>query len=143
MVLPDLSVVVESRPVADIDVSWWRETAVLTIEGRRYRVYREGLMSGAFILESAGTVLARAEKASAFRRTLLIHYEGREYALGATSVFRRHLFCRTVPGKSRSLAPNSVFTRRGAVDLYPTSGRFQCACSIIWLTLILWMRDMA
>jgi hypothetical protein len=28
---PDLSVVVESRPVADIDVSWWRETAVLTL----------------------------------------------------------------------------------------------------------------
>ena len=24
---PDLSVVVESRPVADIDASWWRETA--------------------------------------------------------------------------------------------------------------------
>ena len=42
---PDLSVVVESRPVADIDVSWWRETAVPDVEGRRYRVYREGLMS--------------------------------------------------------------------------------------------------
>src|SRR5688572_13026032 len=86
---PDLSVMVESRPVADIDASWWREKAVLTIEDRRYRVYRERLMSGAFILESAGTVLARAEKPSAFRRTLQVHHDGREYTLRATSVFRR------------------------------------------------------
>ena len=114
--------------MADIDVSWWRETAVLTIEGRRCRVYREGLMSGAFLLESAGTVLARAEKPSAFRRTLRIHYEGRGFTLRATSVSRRYFVLLDGSRQIGSLAPNSVFARRAAVDL-PKSGRFQCACS--------------
>ena len=56
-----------AQPVADIDVSWWREKGLLTVQGTTYKVYREGLMSGAFILESARTVLGRATKPSAFR----------------------------------------------------------------------------
>ena len=40
-----------TRQVAEIDMSWWREQGVLTIEGVPYRVYREKLMSGDFILE--------------------------------------------------------------------------------------------
>ena len=99
-------------------------------------------MSGAFILESAGTVLARAEKPSAFRRTLLIHYEGREFTLRATSVFWRHFVLLDGSRQIGSLAPNSVFTRGAAVDL-PDEWPLPVRVFIIWLTVILWMRDMA
>jgi hypothetical protein len=83
-----------------------------------------------------------AGEPSAFRRTLLMCYEGREYTLRATSVFRRHF---VLCGGSRhigSLAPNSVFTRRAAVDL-PDEWPLPVRVFIIWLTAILWMRDLA
>ncbi|MGE5605573.1 MAG: hypothetical protein ACM3YE_07780, partial [Bacteroidota bacterium] len=78
-----------TRQVAEIDVAWWREKGSLTVEGIPYKVYREGLMSGAFILEAAGTVVARAEKPEAFFRRLLIEYGGRQFLLKAESVFGR------------------------------------------------------
>ena len=74
----DVTVMDESRPVADLDVSWWGEKGILTIEGTTYRVYREAPMSGDFILEQAGSVLARAEKPSLFLRRFLIRHAGRE-----------------------------------------------------------------
>jgi hypothetical protein len=139
---PDLSVMEESRPLAAIDASWWREKAVLTIEGRRYRVFREGLMSGAFVLESAGTVLARAEKPSAFRRTLLIHHDGREYTLRATSVLRRHSVLWSGSKQIGSLTPNSIFTRSAAVDL-PVEWPAPVRVFIVWLAAIVWMREIS
>ena len=64
----DVRVTDESRPVADIALSWWREKGALTIGDTTYRVYREAPMSGEFVLEQAGSVLARAEKPSVPRR---------------------------------------------------------------------------
>jgi hypothetical protein len=71
----DVKVSDESRPVADIAMSWWREKGALTIDGATYRVYREAPLSGAFVLEGAGGVLARAEKPSVFRREFVIPFE--------------------------------------------------------------------
>ena len=47
----DFKVADESRPVADIAMSWWREKGKLAIDDVTYRVYREAPMSGAFVLE--------------------------------------------------------------------------------------------
>jgi len=138
----DFSVMEESRPVADIDVGWWREKAVLTIQGRRYGVYREGLVSGAFILESGGTMLARAEKPSAFRRTFLIHHAGREYTLRAKSAFGRRFVLLNRSRQVGSLAPTSVFRRGAAVDL-PDEWPLPVRAFTIWLTVALSMRDEA
>jgi hypothetical protein len=52
----DFTVTEESQAVADIDISWWREKGILTVQGVDYRVSREGMMSGDFVLESAGSV---------------------------------------------------------------------------------------
>jgi len=138
----NVSVMDESRPVADIDVSWWREKGVLTIQGSRYGVYREGLMSGAFVIEHAGTVLARAEKPSIFRRTFLVHHEGRDYTLRAMSAFGRRFLLWDGSRQIGSLAPTSVFRRGAAVDL-PDEWPLPVQMFIIWLTVILRMRDEA
>ncbi|MGE5528303.1 MAG: hypothetical protein ACM3X6_04075 [Patescibacteria group bacterium] len=46
-------------------------------------------MSGAFILASSGTVLARAEKPGAFRRAFMVEHTDSRYTLRAASVFGR------------------------------------------------------
>jgi hypothetical protein len=52
--------------IASVDSSLFREAATLTVKGATYRAYRKGWMSGVFILEGGGTILARAVKPSAF-----------------------------------------------------------------------------
>lgn len=99
-------------------------------------MYRERLMSGAFILESAGDVLARAEKPSVFRCALLIHHEGREYTLRATSLFRRHFVLWHEGRQVGSLTPNNVLTRSTAVDL-PADWPLSKRVFIAWLTVTL------
>ena len=74
----DVTVTDESRNVADIAMSRWGEKGALTIDDTTYRMYREAPMSGAFVLEHAGGVLARAEKPSFFRREFVIHHAGHE-----------------------------------------------------------------
>ena len=56
----DFSVLDGDRQLAFMDLSSWREKGILTIDGVEHRVYREGAMSGDFVLERDGTVLARA-----------------------------------------------------------------------------------
>ena len=132
----------ESRPVADLDVSWWGEKGILTIEGTTYRVYREAPMSGDFILEQAGSVLARAEKPSLFLRRFLIRHAGREYTLQRKSVFRRSYVLLDGSREIGSLAPESLFTRKAAADL-PLDLPLPVRMFVVWLTVILWRRDQA
>jgi len=70
----DFTVMEGSKAVADIDISWWREKGVLTVQGIDYQVYRERVMRSAFIFESFGSIIARAEKPSTFHRSFIINY---------------------------------------------------------------------
>jgi hypothetical protein len=130
----------ESVEVADLDTSTWREKATLTIQGVKYSVYREGLMSGDFILESAEAELARAEKPSVFRRCFVINHAGRLYTLRATSSFTRRLVFLDDSREVGSIASEGFFTRRAIVDL-PDEIPLPVKIFIAWLAVILWKRE--
>ena len=136
----DVTVTDESRPVADIAMSWWREKGALTIDGATYRVYREAPMSSAFALEHAGSVLARAENPSLFRREFVIRHAGREYTLRPTSMFRRAFVLLDGSRQVGSIAPKSAFTRKAAADL-PHDLPLPVRIFIVWLTVISWRRE--
>jgi hypothetical protein len=138
----DFRIIDDDRDIARIDVSSWRERGVLTIDGARYGVYREGWMSGPFVLESRGSVLARAEKPSAFLRSFVIDHNGRHYTLRAQSPFRRAFVLLAGSTQVGSLAPDSVFTRRVSIDL---PGDWPVAVKVftVWLAVLLWKRNAA
>ena len=136
----DVTVKDESRPVADIAVSWWSEKGALTIDGATYRVYREAPISGAFVLEQASRVLARAEKPSIFRREFVIRHADREYTLRHESMFRRAFVLMDGSRQVGSLAPKSVFTRNAAADL-PRDLPLPVRMFIVWLTVVSWRRQ--
>lgn len=136
----DVTVTDESRPVADITLSWWREKGELTIDGATYPLYREAPISGDFVLEHAGRVLARAEKPSVFRREFVIRHADREYSLRRESVFRRAFVLLDGSQQVGSIAPNSAFTRKAAADL-PHDLPLPVRMFIVWLTLISWRRE--
>ena len=136
----NVTVTDESRPVADIAMSWWRDKGTLTIGDTTYRLYREAPMSGAFVLEHAGSVLARAEKPSAFRREFVISHADREYTLRPESLFRRAFVLVHGSRQVGSVAPNGVFTRKAAADL-PHDLPLPVRMFIVWLTMISWRRE--
>ncbi len=136
----DFSVIERSRAVAEIDVSWWREKGVLTVDGIDYMVYREGLMSGAFILELEGAVLAHAKKPNAFRRAFIIEYAGKQYTLRAKSAFQSTFLLLDGDREIGTLSPKGVFTRRATVD-FPEEIPLPAKVFIIWLAVILWKRE--
>ena len=136
----DVTVTDESRPVADIAMSRWREKGTLTIDHTTYRVYRESPMSGAFVLERAGSVLARAEKPSVFRREFVIRHADREYTLRPESLFRRAFVLLDGSRQIGSIAPESAFTRKAAASL-PHDLPLPVRMFIVWLTMISWRRQ--
>jgi len=85
----DFSVLQNGSPIAEIDISSWREKGVLIVGGSSYNVYREGMMSGQFILELNGIQLASAEKPSALYRSFTVQHGGKTYTLKAAAALRR------------------------------------------------------
>ena len=127
-------------PIAEIDLSWWREKGVLTVRDSTYDVYREGLMSGAFRLESNGSILARAEKPSAFRRSFQVECGKKFYMLRAESAFGRKFVLIDGDREVGEISPDGVFTRRATADL-PEGIPLPVKVFIIWLVVILWKRE--
>ena len=126
--------------VAEIDLSLWRTKGLLTVEGEEYGVYREGLVSGDFILESAGSVLARAVKPSALTRTFFIEHADKHYRLVGKSALSRQFLLLDGPEEIGTLSPEGLFTRRARVDL-PEHLPLPVRVFIIWLAVIVWKRD--
>jgi hypothetical protein len=126
--------------VAGIDTSWWREKGVLTIQGASHPVYRERLTSGDFIMESAGSVLARAQKPSAFRRCFNVEHGSRQYTVQAQSAFRRTFVVLNGDIRIGSISPDGFFTRRATIDL-PEDIPLPVRIFMVWLAVILWKRE--
>jgi hypothetical protein len=127
-------------PLAEIDIASWREKGLLAVGGSTYKVYREGLMSGRFVLEANGTEMASAEKPSALRRSFTVRYDDRAYELRAESAFRRTFVLLEQGVQIGSIAPTGLFTRKATVNL-PAALPLPVQVFLIWLTLILWKRD--
>lgn len=127
------------RLLADIHFSSWRERGVLTVEGVDYSVYRESML-GDFLLERAGSMVARAEKPSAFLRSFIIKYKERSYTLQAESSFRRAFVLLDGAREIGSIAPESVWTRTAVVTL-PDDWPLPLKSFAIWLTLLRWRRE--
>ncbi|MDQ2640372.1 MAG: hypothetical protein M3Y79_07320 [Pseudomonadota bacterium] len=130
----------ETDRLADLNISWWREKGTLTVDGRQFSVYRERMMSGKFILESDGAVVASAEKPSSLRRRLLIEHAGRQYELKPHGLFSRTYDLHEGSAVIGSMSARGFFTRRMNVDL-PETLPLPVRLFVTWLTVLLWKRE--
>ena len=133
----DFTVRQGSEILANIDVSGWSEKGVLTIQGTRFLVYREGLFCGDFVLESGDTIVARARKPSAFLNSFIVEHAGKQYTL------RQHSGPFQLLDGDRevgSITPEGFFTYRASVGM-PQDMPLPVQVFIAWLVIILWKRD--
>jgi hypothetical protein len=126
--------------LAEINLAWLREAGQLSVGEESYRVYREGIMSGAFVLEKDGERLARAEKPSAVYRSFNVYFGDKVYVLEAESAFRRKFVLNCGGEPVGSIYPEGALTRKCVVDL-PESIPLAVRTFIVWLVIILWKRE--
>lgn len=136
----DFTLAKNGESIANIDLSSWREKGALTVANATYRISREGLCSGAFLLESNGTVLARARKPSAWTRRLVLDFGGAKFELKPQSAFARGFQLLEDERIVGTLLPDSFLTRKFNVEL-PEDLPLQIRAFIVWLTVLLWKRD--
>jgi hypothetical protein len=125
--------------LGDIDFSTWREKGELKIAGAPYRVYREAVL-GPFVLESGGSVVARAVKPSSLSRRMVIDCGHSQYELQPASFFSRGF--QLVAGSTPvgTLSASNFLTRRMNIDL-PDSLPLPVRAFVAWLVIMLWRRD--
>jgi hypothetical protein len=129
------------NPVGRIDLAFASESASFTIQGEELKAYREGWMSGRFLLESERNgIVASAEKPSAMYRSFDITYAGHSYTLEARSVFSRNFFLREGENDIGSIRPDHLFTTRSTIEL-PDHLPIHIQAFLFWLTAILWGRE--
>jgi hypothetical protein len=115
----------------------------VTVEGLPFKVYREGLASGAFLLEDAGgTIVARAEKPNALFRSFAVEHAGRTMVLRAHTPVGRAFVLEDRQRTIGTIAPDWSLTRRTTAHL-PEDLSLPVQIFILWLVFVLWRRDAA
>jgi hypothetical protein len=138
----DYIVHIPGRTSAMVDVSLWRDAADLEIEGVSYRFHRERLMSGAFLLERDGVVIAKAVKPSAFRARFEVDFGGRTFVVRMVSVWRRQFGVFSGEQRVGVIRPAGLFTRRALIEL-PRDWPVAFELFVFWLVLLMWRRQAA
>jgi len=133
-------IVTGAGPVGLIEMAFASESAEMEIEGNSYKAYREGIMHGLFLFESAtGGILASADKTSAFERSFELTFDGRTYTLEAESALFRKFILIENGETIGSIYPDGVFTTESTIDL-PDTFPVHIQAFMFWLVALLWKR---
>lgn len=136
----DFTLSAAGSPVAQLDISSWRERGELTVQGARYKVSKQGLVSGDFRLESPAGTVATATRDGLFRRRYQITFGAKTLTLKARSTWGRAMVVLDGERAIGHVAPTGAFTRRAAADL-PDTLPLPVRAFIVWLALLVWKRE--
>lgn len=136
----DYTVSAGDEHLADVDISWWREKGQLVLAGKSYTVYRERPLSGKFILECGGVIVASAEKPSSLTRRMIVEHAGARHELKPANMFSRKFHLHSGPAIVGTLSARGIFSRRMSVDL-PETLPLPVRVFVTWLTIMLWRRE--
>jgi hypothetical protein len=136
----DYVVVENDTVVAQLELSFFSASSDIQVDDKFYRAYREGCLSGSFILESATGILARAKKTNAFCRSFVVEYDGREYTLEAEAALLRKFVLLEDGKEVGSIYPEHAFTSKAMIEL-PERIPLLIRVFMFWLVAILWKRE--
>jgi hypothetical protein len=128
------------QTIAELDASRFKEAAALTFEGAPYRLFREGMFSGDFVLEKGGRPLLKATKLSAFRSQFDFELDGRLYSLKRASFFGKTYEVRQSDRVVGSVSRLSLLSRCAVIDL-PAVWPVPEQAFLFWLVLLMWKRQ--
>ena len=119
-----------------------RERATFTVKDVEFAFYREGLVSGDFLLDFQDSPIAVAQKPSAFKQRFTLSFQEQHYTLESTSVMGRDFVLREGEAEVGRIRPINWFSRKAELDL-PNAVPLPIQVFCFWLVLILWKRAAA
>ncbi len=126
-----------SIPETTLDFAWFSESGIIRMGSQTLEISKDGLFSGRWHLLRNGTPIIKAQKASAFRRSIEIFHENQTFLLKARSAFGRSMTL-TGPNVNATIVPAHPFTRRATISgNLPTP---ELTAFTFWLTALLWKR---
>jgi hypothetical protein len=126
--------------IGEIDNSYFRERATLELDDGTYNLFRERAMSGDFMLERNGNVVARASKPSAFKSLFEVDVAGHHVVLRKMSMFSRRFGVFEDGRQVGAIYTAGTFTRRAIIDL-PVEWPALTRVFLFWLTWLMWRRQ--
>jgi hypothetical protein len=99
----------------------------------------QGWLSGLFVIEGDGTVLAQADKPNALTRRFEVTYGNHTLALTAQSPFTRAFGVYDSENQIGGIYPNHCFTRKTTIDL-PDDIILPVKAFLFWLVVLMWRR---
>ncbi len=113
----DFRVTRDGDEVTRVDVTPLIGSARFEIDGAPFQIRREGLVRPTFILERAGTPIARATLGGFFRPSLDVRTSDRRLTLRSASPFVRRLLLYHGDRQVGAVTPRAPFRREGLLDL--------------------------
>jgi hypothetical protein len=132
----------ENKLLGEFDPSIWRDKAQLELEDGTYQLYREGAISGDFVLEHNGKIAARATKPSAFRGIFEVELANRVLTLRKPSIWSRSFVLLDGEKEIGRIRQLGVVRRRTHIDL-PAEWPLSTRIFLFWLAFIIWKREHA
>jgi len=130
----------ESQLVGELGPSMWRCKATLELEDGTYNLYREKLLSGDYLLEHNGTIIARASKLNVFRDKFAVQVGNRLVELRKLRWATRKFGLFDGETQLGAIYPKGLFTKRATIDL-PTEWPIANRVFMFWLAFLMWKRD--
>ena len=120
------------------DFNWANESGMVLADGGSFRVEKQGMTSGRWVLKDGLESLYTAQKDSAFSRRIEIDGGGLNLVLEPQSWVSRVMNCR---GQETdfTIAPMHCFTRRAKMRGKWTD--FRLAAFAFWLSALMWRRS--
>lgn len=130
----------DGRPLARLHLRMLREGGTIDVQGERYELRRQGVLSSAFELHRFGVLVARARKTSAVRHRFGVEHDGRFYELRKATWWGRAFQLREHGRPVGHIRPLHPFTRRSDVYL-PDSLSVPAQVFVSALAVLMWRRD--
>ncbi len=130
----------DGNKIAEIKTSILPEGGSFSIDGASYRIWREGMFSGEFLLDRDGQTVARAQKPSAFRSLFEITHLDRSYTLKKESLLSRSFVLLEGDVAVGSIRSEGRLSRKATVSL-PEAMPAPVQLFVIWLVILLWKRE--
>lgn len=127
------------KPIAEVDLAWFRERADVRIFNETFTFVRDGILSGTFALQFNGQVLATAHKSTPFTRAFDIETGGRILSLRAVSIWTREFRLFENGKQIGRIYPLSFWGRTTGIDL-PQDLSIPVQTFLFWLVVVLWRR---
>lgn len=130
--------VADSHVTASVEFDFWSEQGSITL-GSSYYGVQHAWLSGEWLLESGGRVVAVAIKPNPLSRLFEVSYDSQNLVLRAESPFTRAFLVEQGDRLLGTIQPMHPFTRRASINS-SSSIEIPIQVFLFWLVVLMWKR---